>query len=387
MDSLEALSEQNSAMMARLRALEFLTAQHAKSIEQLQVENSELKRGVIESDLHKVKAHTKPLSLAHQITTSPPANLLTVVQLEGFENLIAHCISPCTGNRRFAGKVGWNKLQKTCRSLRAVAVSLEMDPAVRIVPDNFPTIRRAIQNIDKHDKLDYGKIVVRPRPGPYTEQIVIDRRVALMADPTQTKKPVIHGRISMDEGARGATVKGFAVSNNNPRDPWGSAIDVNGAKDVHIENCELSSSSNDETVLKLSNCVATVRKNVICGGQTNGVIGISIHGKASATITDNTIIDNDVGVYLNPTATVRLKANRIERNYKGMQLNEEDIETIVDQGGFGRIMLEDNSFFENRDGRNAESFLKSLELLLHPLLRRASVSSLCSQGSSEGLTS
>merc|ERR1719262_1068386 len=125
---------------------------------------------MLESDLNKVKAHSKPISLAtRDEPTKPPANLLTVVQLEGFENQIAHCISPCTGNRRFAGKVGWNKLQKTCRSLRAVPVPLEMDPSVRIVPDNFPTIRRAIQNVHKHDKLDNAKVVIRPREVPYTE--------------------------------------------------------------------------------------------------------------------------------------------------------------------------------------------------------------------------
>ena len=37
------------------------------------------------------------------------------------------------------------------------------------------------------------------------------------------------------------------------------------------------------------------RKNVICGGQTNGVTGISVHGKASATISENSITDNHVG--------------------------------------------------------------------------------------------
>jgi len=377
-DSVEMLLGHIESVSDRLHSLELLSVYHTTVIEQLQLENEELKCGMVEANLHKVKARSKPVSLARQaakeaLRGSPPANLLTVVQLEGFENQIAHCISPCSGNRRFAGKAGWNKLQKTCRALRAVIIPLEMDPSVRIVPDNFPTIRRAIQNIDKHDKLDHAKIIVRPRPGSYTEQIVIDRRVALMADPEAVQKPVIHGRISIEEGGGGTIVTGLAVINNNPQDPWGSAIDVNGAKDVLIENCKLSSSANDETVLKLTNCIATVRKNVICGGQTNGVTGISVHGKASATISENSITDNHVGVYLNPTATVRLMLNCIERNHRGVQLNEEDIETIVEQGGFGRIMLRENSFVDNRDGRNDEAFLKSLELLLHPLLRRHSI--------------
>jgi len=374
---LEAQVSQQVTVMERLLLLESTARLHTTEIERLRVENRELKCDMLESVLRNVKARTKPVSLTRQASSmsSTPANLLTVVQLFGFEDQIAQCISPCTGNRRFAGKVGWNKLQKTCRSLHAACVSLEMDPSVRIVPDNFPTIRRAIQNIDKHDQRDHAKVVVRARAAPYTEQIVIDRRVALIADPSSTEKPVIHGRISIEEGAGGTVVEGFAVSNNNPRDPWGSAIDVNGTNGVQIENCELSSSANDETVLKLCNCDATVRKNVISGGQTHGVTGISIHGKATATICSNIIIDNHVGVYLNPTATVRLTQNRIERNHKGVQFNEEDIETIVEQGGFGRIHLRQNTFIDNRDGQSDKAFLKSLELLLHPLLRHMSVAS------------
>lgn len=376
--SLEAMSKQHATVVQRLQLLETVTHQHKSSIEQLQVDNRELKRSMLENDLRNVKARTKPVSLAEHKhpTCSPPANLLTVVQLEGFERQIADCISPCTGNRRFAGKVAWNKLQKTCQALRALPVSLEMDPSIRIVPDNFPTIRRAIQNIDKHDKLDHAKVVVRPRPLPYTEQLVIDRRVALMSDPSSSQKPVVHGRILIEESGRGTVVQGLAVSNNNPQDPWGSAIDVNGAKDVHIANCELSSSANDETVLKLCNCVATVRNNVICGGQTHGVAGISILGKTTTTIIENTITDNDIGVSLNPASTVRLSLNRIERNNKGVQLNEEDIETIVEQGGFGQILLRQNCFVDNRDGRNDnrdEAFLESLEVLMHPLIRRSSL--------------
>jgi len=178
-------------------------------------------------------------------------------------------------------------------------------------------------------------------------------------------------------------VKGFAVSNNNPRDPWGSAIHINGARNVVIENCELSSSANDETVLKLCSCEAIVRKNFIQGGQTHGVIGISIEGRTRATVSENTITNNSTGVYLNPTATVKLKNNHIERNHRGVQINEEDIETIVHEGGFGQIMLKKNLFKDNRDGQDDETFSKSLELFLHPMLRRHSKESTASSFTAE----
>lgn len=368
--------QQLEALVDRVAALELLSQQHTTAIGQLREENADLKRRVLETDLARVKAHTKPLSVQHVLgaTRWLEANLLTVARLQGFENLIAHCIIPCTGNRRFAGKVGWNKLQKTCRALRATPVPLEMDPSVRIVPDNFPTIRRAVQNVDKNDKLDNGRIIVRHRASPYTEQIVIDRRVTLLADPDAAQPPLIQGRISLEDGAGGSIIRGFAVSNNNPRDPWGSAIDVSGVRDVLIENCELSSSANDETILNLhSGCLATVRRNTIRGGQAPGVTGISVHAAAVATISENCICDNDVGVRLPPSAKVTLKQNRLERNQKGIQLNEEDIDRIVEQGGFGRLSLQGNTFVENRDGHTDRTFLKSLELLLHPLLRRFSL--------------
>eukprot|EP00427_Karlodinium_veneficum_P006848 CAMPEP_0169177352 /NCGR_PEP_ID=MMETSP1015-20121227/66460_1 /TAXON_ID=342587 /ORGANISM="Karlodinium micrum, Strain CCMP2283" /LENGTH=339 /DNA_ID=CAMNT_0009252125 /DNA_START=84 /DNA_END=1103 /DNA_ORIENTATION=+ len=321
--------------------MESMMQQHEASIATLQEENRELKKYMLESALAKVKAHSRPVSMTARsaIECSPRANLLTVVQLEGFEHQIAESISPCTGNRRFAGKVGWNKLQKTCRALRAVVVPLEMDPSVRIVPDNFSTIRRAIQNIDKSDRIDRATIIVRHRAVPYTEQIVIDRRVAL-------------------------------------------TIHINGARNVVIENCELSSSANDETVLKLCSCEAIVRKNFIQGGQTHGVIGISIEGRTRATVSENTITNNSTGVYLNPTATVKLKNNHIERNHRGVQINEEDIETMH-EGGFGQIMLKKNLFKDNRDGQDDETFSKSLELFLHPMLRRHSKESTASSFTAE----
>merc|ERR1711920_344636 len=81
------------------------------------------------------------------------------------------------------------------------------------------------------------------------------------------------------------------------------------------------------------------------------------------------------GVRLQPSATVTLSANFIARNQKSVQLNDSGIEAIVEQGGFGRISLRNNSYVENRDGHNDASFLQSLEVLLHPLLRRLSLAS------------
>lgn len=107
-----------------------------------------------------------------------------------------------------------------------------------------------------------------------------------------------------------------------------------------IEGCTLSSSASDETVLNLhGGCNVTVRRNAICGGETHGVTGISIDGAATVSVLENSIFDNEVGVKLQPSATVTIQGNSIARNQRGVQLNEEGIEAIVDQGGFGRIML------------------------------------------------
>mmetsp|Transcript_101034 Transcript_101034/g.314192 ORF Transcript_101034/g.314192 Transcript_101034/m.314192 type:complete len:480 (-) Transcript_101034:33-1472(-) len=377
------VSKSLETLAKRVEALEAQARQHGATIELLRLENKGLKRSVLLWDLARVRAHSKPRSvLEHPEPKCWPQSpsLLTVMRLEGFEKLITHCVTPATRNRRFAGKVGWNKLQKTCRDLRYAPVSLELDPSVRIVPDNFPTIRRAVQNVDKHDPLDQGRVLIRPRPEPYVEQVIVDRRVALMADPTAVAMPVIHGRLCIDEAAGSSVVRGLAVRNTNPRDPWGSAIDISGARGVLVEACELSSSANDETVLNLyGGCIATVRRNTIRGGDAHGVTGISIDGAATATVVENTISDNDVGVRLQPSGTATIRGNLFARNQKGLQLNDSGLEAIVEQGGFGRIMLRNNTFVDNRDGHNDASFLQSLEVLLHPLLRRFSMASMGSE--------
>jgi len=367
------------ALAGRLAALEAQVLKHSCVIDHLEAENKELRRSILLWDLAHVRAHTKPVSVLRfpEPQCWPnKASLVTVMRLEGFERLIAHCVTPATRNRRFAGKVGWNKLQKTCRDLRHAPVSLDLDPSVRIVPDNFATIRRAVQNVDKHDRFDRGHILVRARPEPYVERVTLDRRVTLMADPASSTMPVVHGRVCIDEGGTDATVRGIAVRNTNPRDAWGSAVDVSGARNVVIEGCELSSSANDETVLNLhGGCIVTVRKNVVHASEAHGVTGISIDGAANVTVIENTISDNDVGVRLEPSATATIRSNLITKNQKGLQLNDSGLEAIVERGGFGSIMLRNNTFVDNKDGHDDASFQQRLEVLLHPLLRRLSVAS------------
>lgn len=371
----EAKPSPLEAFENRLLALEELVQEQAGVVGGLRAENRELKRSVLQLELQAVRAHSKPLSAQSDPQSCPDANLQTVVRLEGFERLIAHCVAPCTGNRRFAGKVAWGKLQKTCRDLRYTRVPMELDPSIRIVPDNFPTIRRAVQNIDKNDAHDRARVVVRPKAEAYVEQITLDRRVTLLADPSSAESPVIHGRICIGAGAAGSIVRGFAVQNNNPRDPWGSAMDVASAHDVLIEECNLSSTANDEPVLNVhGGCKVTLRRNTINGWETQGVIGVSVDGQTTASMLENTIVDNSVGIRLQPSVKVTMKGNTIARNQKAIQLNEEGLESLV-EGGFGRITLKNNVYTENRDGLDDATFSKSLEILLHPLLRRMSLKS------------
>lgn len=360
------------ALLARVASLEALTREHGRAIDRLEAENRCLRRSALKWELCKYRAHTEPLSVCQPLTL-PGANLLTVIRMEGFENMIAHLVTPWTGNKRLAGKVGWNKLQKTCRALRYAPVSLQLDPSVRIVPDNFPTIRRAVANINKQDLRDSAHVVVRSRAQPYAEQVVLDRRVILVADPVAVEMPVILGRISVCEGSEGTVVRGFVIRNNNTSDTWGATVDVRGC-DVLIDSCQMSSSADDQTILNLTGSRGvTVRHNTIFGGQ-HGVVGITIDCAANVKILANTITDVEVGIKLQPSVTAVIRRNFIGRNQKGVQLNEDGVESIVEQGGFGRITLAGNTL-SNRDGHDDVSFLKSLEVLLHPLLRRLSMAS------------
>lgn len=376
----------------RVAALECLVQSNTTTINALKESNESLKLNVLLWQLGQVKAHSKPVSalkeqLREEITSpgAPRPNLLTVLRLEGFEKHIAACITPDTGNRRFAGKVGWNKLQKTCRDLRHYPVSLELDPSIRVVPDNFPTIRRALQNIDPNDHHDFAKIVVRARPEPYVEKINIDRKVVLSAaDPEHEnksmealKKPVIHGRICINKGADGTVLRGITVSNNNPRDPWGSALDICGAEDVVVEDCDLSCDADDEVVVNLrSHCIATVQRNQISGGRTaQGITGVNIDDATTVRVIENSITCTELALYILPSATSTIAGNMVTKNKNSIRLNEDGIETIVDKGGFGRIMLCNNVYDNNQDCTTDTVFLKSLEVLLHPLLRRRSMSS------------
>merc|ERR1712167_402780 len=104
------------------------------------------------------------------------------------------------------------------------------------------------------------------------------------------ERPIIQGRISIEEGAHGAVIRGFQVTNNNARDPWGSAMDIQGATDVLVENCELTSMVDDETVVSLrGRCAATVRGNQIRGNGENGVTGVYIDAAATVNAVSNVI--------------------------------------------------------------------------------------------------
>merc|ERR1712190_472162 len=91
---------------------------------------------------------------------------------------------------------------------------------------------------------------------------------------------------------------------------------------------------------------------------------------ATAQVFENTVTGCHVGIMLQPSANAVIKANRIARNQKGVQLSEETLEAIVEEGGFGRISSWGNTYEDNRDSSSDETFIKSLEVLLHPLLRR-----------------
>merc|ERR1712061_459361 len=99
-----------------------------------------------------------------------------------------------------------------------------------------------------------------------------------------------------------------------------------------------------------SGCVATVRKNIIHGGEAHGVTGICIDDGSKVIVAENTISDNNVGMMLQPSATVTIKGNIIARNQKGLQLNDSGIVAIVEKVGFGTIRLSNNTYIENRDG-------------------------------------
>lgn len=195
--------------------------------------------------------------------------------------------------------------------------------------------------------------------------------MSLVADPEARTMPEIQGRISIDQGGGNAFIKGFAVRNNNPRDPWGSTVEVCGARNVHIEGCQLLSSGDDETVLLLhGGCSATICRNLVQGGSASGATGVSVEGSSTVTFHENTVSDHNVGFMLQPSVTAMIVDNVISRNQKSIMLSEEGMDAIVDHGGFGRVKLLRNTFTDNRDGHNDASFLKTLELLLHPLLHR-----------------
>lgn len=384
-----SVTDELNRLNVRITALERLVQSSSSTISALKESNESLKNNVLLWQLGQVKAQSKPVSVLKEQqrdeSTSPGApkpNLLTVLQLEGFDRHIVAWITPDTGNRRFAGKAGWNKLQKTCRTLRHYQVSLELDPSVRVVPDNFPTIRRAVQNIDPNDQYDFAKIVVRPCPEPYVEKIDIDRKVFLSSPHPQngddaTMKPLISGRLSISPGADGTVIRRLAVAHSNPLDPWGSALDICGAEDVVIEDCELSCEAHDEVVVNLrSHCIATVQRNRISGGNSSqGITGVNIDDATTVRVIENTITCTELALSILPSAIVTIAGNTITKNKTSIRLDEDGIETIVDKGGFGRIMLRNNVFEENQDVMTDITFLKSLEVLLHPLLRQRSMSS------------
>lgn len=185
-----------------------------------------------------------------------------------------------------------------------------------VVPDDYATIQDAVDDASSGD-------TICVRPGTYTEEVSVDEEVTLhgQTPPGSGNPVVLDGRVSVDAGADGTTVRRLRIAPSETfeggtfPDPFGVRVQ---ASDVVVENNVVeglhADLSNGEGSFALHGVQVfgpegadvsdvTVRDNVIRGFESEGdpttwpkfggIAGVKVQaGVDGATISDNEISDH-----------------------------------------------------------------------------------------------
>ncbi|MBW9221435.1 right-handed parallel beta-helix repeat-containing protein [Methanothermococcus sp. SCGC AD-155-C09] len=204
-------------------------------------------------------------------------------------------------------------------------------PSVIYVPDNYPTIQKAI------DAAKDGDVIV-VRDGIYYENLVVNKSITLRSE-NGPENCIIYGNNSEDViviDTDGVTIEGFTIRNSGNYSS--TCIRVNS----HYNNI--------------------IRNNNIL----NSEIGIYLYYSINNSIIGNNISNNEYGINLKYSINNSIIGNNISNNEYGINLkysiNNSIINNYISNGDYG-IKIEDssNNIIANNDvsNNNDSIYLKS----------------------------
>lgn len=154
--------------------------------------------------------------------------------------------------------------------------TVESEPRTFVVPDDYPTIRQAINAVNDGD-------TIYVKAGTYYENVIVDKSVSLIGE--DKERTVI-------DGSEVGTVVHVVVDN------------------VTITRLEIRNSCMD--------CASDIDS---CGIYVEGVFNVNI--------TDTTVIDNGYGIYLSNCLRTTVTANTLSNLYAGLLLEHSDGNMVI----------------------------------------------------------
>ena len=214
-----------------------------------------------------------------------------------------------------------------------------------VVPTNFPTIQKALDEAVEHD-------TVFVLNGVYKESIMLKDYVALIGqDPEKT---VIHGNGSKPvvEGANFAIIKNVTVENG------GTGIICKNTNPL-IERTIIR--NNKRTGIHCLISLPEIRNNLVYGNKWSGIYCELITNAQRTSIHHNIIADNGYGgIMLANKSEVLIENNALLFNKQyGIYVNEDSKRS--------RIVY--NDFFENRDPFNSYAVINETNISRDPGLQ------------------
>jgi parallel beta-helix repeat protein len=218
-------------------------------------------------------------------------------------------------------------------------------PATIIVPDDYPTIRAAMNNASDGDTIFI-------RNGTYYENVVVNKQVKLLGE--NRIGTIINANVTgivLNIVANNVSVSGFTLEGS------GSTYPDSGVLLQNVANCRIFENRMNENLgdgIFLISC----SNNVVFGNEVvgNDVDGISVSGSTSNTISDNNVTGNGwsgIGLF-GYSSENSVTSNNVANNPEGIAVvisarNEISGNTIVSNSNWGISIYQslNNSIFHN----------------------------------------
>mgnify|MGYP001130458276 CR=1 FL=1 len=190
------------------------------------------------------------------------------------------------------------------------------EPAAIIVPDDYPTIREAIDHASDGD-------TIFVRDGRYYENIHMNKSICLVGE--NKHGTIIDGNFTgtvVAITADNVNVSNFTICNGEPH---GHGVSIEHSKDCFISNNIITNSLFGIKLSESSN--NTIADNrVFC---PQDWMGVTLYFSDGNTLTNNTFSSGYVGILLSSANHNTLNNNKLYSNWFGIRLANSNNNTIV----------------------------------------------------------